>query len=435
MKTLYVIAQFMMIFCLSFAAHAETLSLKECLDEAVNNNPVVAEARLNVSAAEQSTASAKGKYFPRIIFDANYTARQDPAPFIPAQSPAIGAHFSDKYASWAVIMTLPLYQAGQITNNVELAKLRSELLRNSLSLTKNDLIANTVIAYYKLLQTRRLKEASALSLAALGQQLNNSRLMYKVGRIAKVDLLKIEAQFSNENQRLLSLNEAEKTLSATLRFFMGRQAEPQSEIINPSDQLEKKEIEADFSKAISLAKANRPEYLSARSAVDEADLSVKIAAAKMLPSINGFSSYQTQYGFNPNYHEGNWMAGINLSLPLFDMPLYSEYKREQIQKKRARERLKTVENQLLLEIQTAMSSLNDSRGRIEAAEKAVAQAQEAFRIEQEKYKSGSGAMTDLLFSQAAAMTAEANYTQALFDYNVAQAAWRKATGTLEEYLK
>ena len=155
----------------------------------------------------------------------------------------------------------------------------------------------------------------------------------------------------------------------------------------------------------------------------------------MLPSVNAFAGYLDQYGFSPYYHEGNWLVGANLSIPLFDRSLYADYKREQIQKSRAEQRILSVENQLRLDIQTAISSSEESRNRVATAEQAIAQADESFRIEQEKYKSGAGAMSDLLLAQAAAMTAAANYTQALFDYNAAVVAYRRATGTLEEYLK
>ena len=44
-------------------------------------------------------------------------------------------------------------------------------------------------------------------------------------------------------------------------------------------------------------------------------------------------------------------------------------------------------------------------------------------------------MADMLLAQAADVTAAANYAQALFDYNAALVAYRRATGTMEEYLK
>ena len=421
---------------LPFAAHAENLSLKECLSAALMNNPALTEAKLNVQAGEQGIISAQGKEIPRISLEANYTKRQDPIPYIPAQSAKIGAHYSDSFGSWSLMMTLPLYQGGQITRGIELAKLKTTLLQHTLNYTKNELIANTVNTYNKLIQIERLKEASQSSLKALEEQHKNAQLFFDIGRIARVDLLKIEVQLANEQQRLLSLQEAEKTLTATLRFLMGQRQDGVSEAtLNPTDSLTMTDIFADFASGLSIALKNRPEYLTARASLNEAELNRKLAFGKFLPTVNVFAGYLNQYGFNPYYHESNWITGINLSLPLFDRSLFADYNRENIQKSRSEQHLSFIENQMRLDIQTALSSLQDSKNRVIAAQKAVAQAEESFRIEQQKYSTGAGVMSDLLLAQAAAMTAEANYTQALFDYNAAVVAWRKATGTLEEYLK
>ncbi|MDA8106639.1 MAG: TolC family protein [Nitrospiraceae bacterium] len=418
-----------------FAAFGEQLSLKECLSAAMTNNPAVSEARLNVAAGEQGIVSAQGKQFPRVSLDTIFIRRQDPTAFIPAQSAQIGPHFSDEYGAGTLMMTVPVYQGGQLTNGVGLAKLRTRLQENSLALTRNDLIANTVNAYNKLLQTGKLKEASQASLRALEEQRKNSQLLFDVGRIARVDLLKIEVQLANERQRLLSLEEAERTLTATLRFLMGQQADATPETLTPADSLTMVPVRTDLAKGINAARMNRPEYLTARAGVDEAELNRKITGGKMLPTVSASAGYLDQYSFRPNYQEVNWFVGGVLSIPLFDRSLYADYKRDKILKSRAEQRLLSVENQMRLDIQTAVSSLEESRNRVATAEQAIAQADESFRIEQEKYRNGAGVMSDLLLAQAADMTAAANYTQALFDYNAAVVAWRRATGTLEEYLK
>jgi outer membrane protein len=94
-----------------------------------------------------------------------------------------------------------------------------------------------------------------------------------------------------------------------------------------------------------------------------------------------------------------------------------------------------MENQIRLDIRNAITSLAESKIRVETSRAAVLQAEESYRIENEKYSTGAGAMVDLLFAHAANFTAAANYTQALFDYNAAVTAYRRATGSLEEYLK
>ena len=418
-----------------FVVYGEPLTLKECLTAALSNNPAVAEARLNVSAGEQGVASASGKHYPRLSLNANVSELEYPVPYIPAQSTTIAPHFSDYYASWSAQMTLPLYQGGQIVNGVDLAKVRKDIQEQGFSFTRYEIIANTVNTYNKILQFQKLREASQASVTALEEQHKNAQILLKVGRTARVDLLKVEVQLANEQQRLLTLDESLKTLAATLRFLMGEKPEASPEVTELAGPLAAPAVAADFSGALAAARAGRPEYMIARAGVEEAKFSKKIATGKMLPTVNAVAGYLDQYGFNPRYDQGSWFVGATLSLPLFDRSLYADRARERVLQLRAEERLKTVDNQLRLDIETSVSSLSDSRSRVTTAERVVEQADESFRIEQQKYKLGAGAMVDLLLAQAADITAVANYTQALYDYNAAVVAYRKATGTLEEYLK
>jgi outer membrane protein len=122
-------------------------------------------------------------------------------------------------------------------------------------------------------------------------------------------------------------------------------------------------------------------------------------------------------------------------MPLFEKSAYDEIAKERILKSKAEKRLDAVENQIRLDIQTAISSLRESKNRVLTAGQAIEQAEESFRIEQKKYESGAGATVDLLFAQTAYITAVANHYQALFDYNAALVSYRKVTGALEEYLQ
>jgi outer membrane protein TolC len=332
-------------------------------------------------------------------------------------------------------MTIPFYQGGQVVNGVELAKVRQQLQEDSLTLTKNDIIANTVITYDKLLQTQKFRESSQASVNALEEQRKNAQLLYDMGRIARVDLLKVEVQLANDRQRLFALDEALANLGATLRYLMGVREEGIAAPITLSDALGQPDLAADFMDGLAKAHRLRPEFLISQKSVREAGLNYSIVRGKFLPSVNGFGGYLDQFGFNPSHKEANWFVGLNFNMPLFEKSLYADLSRERIQQERSEQRLAAVDNQVRLDIQTAVSSLRESKNRIATATKATEQASESFRIEREKYQSGAGAMVDLLLAQAADLTAAANYTQALFDYNAALVAWRKATGTLEDYLK
>lgn len=415
-------------------ARAEGLTLHEAVSRAVANNPNLAEARTAVSVAEQGVVSAFGKHYPRLTFEASISQRQDPIPYIPAQRANIPARFSDSYASLGPVLTVPFYQGGQVMQGVRLAEVRQRIQQDSAIITRNELIANTVATYNKILQLQALVAASQQAMEALEQQRKNARLLFDLGRIARVDLLKVEVQKTNEAQRLLALQEGLKNGSTTLRALMGEAVDTSSAQVILADRLEPGDKQVDFETGLALAKS-KPKFKVFAKAVEDADTSRKLALGKLLPTLNGVAGYQQQYGFNPNYNDGVWYVGASLSLPIFDRSNYADVSRERLQRERAEKKLKAVENQIRLDLRVAMASLVESKKRIEATGMAVEQSRESFRIEQEKYGQGAGTMADLLLAQAAQSQAEANQTQALFDYNTAILDWHKASGDMEAYLK
>lgn len=425
-------------FTLSLALPAfadQGLTLKDALSRALERNPVMTEARLGVAASEEGIAGSRGKHWPKLSLDLSYNQRQDPAPYVPAQSMTIPARFSDEYASLGLLLALPLYQGGQTVTNVRLSTLRRDLQQLSLSQSRNELIANTVNSYNKLLQLRMLKMASDATLKALDTQLKNARLLFDLGRIARVDLLKVEVQLANERQRALSFDEALAASDATLRFLMGEDPAPGGERLRLTDTLSMPK-EATAAEISALTPwSSRPEYQAALLGVKESELARRLSLGRLLPSVNAVAGYSEQFGFTPSYNEANWYFGVQATVPLFERSLYADLRRDTILREKSAARQRVVEQQLRLDLTVADASLRESANRVITARQAIEQAHESFRIEQQKYGAGAGTMSDLLLAQSADMTAEANLSQAIFDYNAARVAWRKANGTLEAYLK
>jgi len=431
-----IIALLLLTLLLAVPAMAqEQLTLKEALGRALERNPLMTEAHLGVAAGVEGIAGSQGKHWPKLSLNLAYNQLQDPVPYIPAQSTVIPAHFSDDYASLGLLLALPIYQGGQIVTTVNISRVRRDLQQVSLTLTRNELIANTVNTYHKLLQLQQLRDASAAAVTALETQVKNAKQLFDVGRIARVDLLKVEVQLANERQRELTVDEALATTSATLRYLMGDDPSSNGEPLVLADPLT---MPGDSSAAaVEVLKpwSARPEYQAAGLGVKEADLSRDLSFGKFLPTVSAVAGYTDQYGFSPWYRDASWYFGLQASIPLFERSLYADFRRDTILKEKSAARQQVVEQQLRLDLTTASASLRESANRVTTARQAIEQAHESFRIEQEKYGAGAGTMSDLLLAQSADMTAEANLSQAIFDYTAAQVAWRKANGTLEEYLK
>jgi len=76
---------------------------------------------------------------------------------------------------------------------------------------------------------------------------------------------------------------------------------------------------------------------------------------------------------------------------------------------------------------------NQAASKLNVAKTALKQAKESLRIENLKYKTGAGTITDVLMAQSALSDAEANVFQALFDKSAAATNFRLATGRLKGF--
>jgi outer membrane protein len=415
------------------AAGEGPLSLKECLKKVLESHPLLAEARMGITAAEEAVDSARSKHLPRLTFDANYLRRQDPYPFIPAQAITIIPHFSDSYASWGIALSLPLYEGGQVVETVNLSGVRKTMQEWNLTLTRNELIGNLVNTCNKILQLTKIRELSAASLMAMEAQLESSRRFSGHGA-SSVDRLKIEVQVANERQRLLSLEEGLANLSAALRLMMGDSADRSFEVALVTGDLSMPALDDDLARGVATAEGKRADITMASLAVQEAGIQRRIAGGRLFPSLKSYAGYIDQFGLNPWYKEANWYAGLTLSLPLFDKSLYDDMEKERVLQKKAEKRLQALENQMRLDIGNTLSSVRECRARILATQKAVELARESLRIEEKKLTDADPPAIELFQAQTARVTAEASHFQAIFDVHAAIVAYRKATGRLEEYL-
>jgi outer membrane protein TolC len=121
--------------------------------------------------------------------------------------------------------------------------------------------------------------------------------------------------------------------------------------------------------------------------------------------------------------------GVGLGMLLFDGGQVNAQVREQRANFiAARERLRKLELQVRLEIETALLNIRSSRERVTAIQTSVEQAQESLRIEREKYDLGKGTIVDVLDAQAALLEVQTGYYRVLADYNISIAQWRLAVG-------
>jgi outer membrane protein TolC len=128
----------------------------------------------------------------------------------------------------------------------------------------------------------------------------------------------------------------------------------------------------------------------------------------------------------------NWFVGVTLSIPLNTFLSRAEYAQAKTDLKQALLRLENQEQQIFLEIKTAVRAVQTDYKRVEAYRVARELAKEKLEAEEKKFKVGLTTNYIVLQYQRDLADAQSAELRAIVDYNLSLARLDKALGvTLE----
>jgi outer membrane protein TolC len=148
--------------------------------------------------------------------------------------------------------------------------------------------------------------------------------------------------------------------------------------------------------------------------------------------VNAFAGWEAD---NPTFVAGgggnNWLAGIEVQYDLFE----GGAKRARLSHERAmQEKVAAVKDMATdaarLEVRRVYYDLDSARQQVEVARETIAESQESFRINQNRYDSGLSTITDLLAAEEASRRSQTDYWEAVYRYHTGYANLELVSGTL-----
>jgi outer membrane protein TolC len=124
-----------------------------------------------------------------------------------------------------------------------------------------------------------------------------------------------------------------------------------------------------------------------------------------------------------------WDASIAVSFDVWNWGQTSNQTQQaQAQLQQAQDGMSQLRDGITMEVTSNYLNLNKASESIGLAEKGVKQAEENYRITNDKFKAGIASNSDLLDAEVALLQAKTNYTNALVDYELAYARLQKSIG-------
>jgi len=410
------------------------LTLGQCLELALANNPQIAQRLWETRAANAQRNIAASQQWPTVTAQGAYTRTLDDQRLVGLRKPGEPGIWSSDIFSADIVLNMPLFTGGRIVNEIGAAELLALAAERKLARTKEELAFNVASTFYSILGQRQVIKSLEFSRKALEEHEKRSRDLIAVQRAARVDLLRTQVRLADIQQQLVRQRNVLAILHRALANLLGVPEDLST--VSISGELAHPGAAQGPPADISTALARREDYLAERARVEAQAKRVDAARANSWPQLSLAASYgerwsagntRRQPGADTSEDVGS--IGLLLSVPLFEGGRIEQtVLRERAKLAAAQEALRELELKIRLEVSTAALNVQSSQARVKATETAIEQARESLRIEREKYALGKGTITDVLDAQSALLTAEMTHARALTDYNTSVAQLRLATG-------
>jgi outer membrane protein len=307
--------------------------------------------------------------------------------------------------------------------------------RAQLAASEADLRATVETQFLRVFEAQALEQIASSSVQELGEQVTVARARLASGVITNADLLRIEVAVANAQQQALEAHSQGVSARAQLFAAIGLGPADASELtlVEPAARLAAARSRASTPSLGSLllqAQAHRAELARQAHLVLAADRQVGAKTYALLPDIDLEGAYIRTDGqlFAP---PNSAYLGLKASWAIWEWGATDlQRKAAAIQADAAHRDQEMLARQIESELSASLAQGEAAHGAVDSADKAVASAQEAYRVTDAALKAGAATTTDLLESQSALTQARLNLTRAQYELVLSDVALAHATGSV-----
>jgi outer membrane protein TolC len=448
---------------------AAPLTLEDCLAIALENNLELRIARTASSAAQTTVDEAKGAFLPEFSFvgertnltrfgeapnrdehlrsgaatvtqllpfgtllDYSYTAlhlKLDPDL---SDTPVKTIHFG---------INQPLLRgAGWRTGTaaVRAARYETDIVRATTRGVELGVTRLVRTAYYEVIRQAKIIDVSAQAVQRDSQLVLQSRSKLDAGLGTRRDVLSAEIILEQDRGRLVEATTLYNDAIDGLVRVMGLQVGRRIEIAQKDVIME--QMPVDETAMTAKAQRDNPGLHAARLQVERARLDARVAGNARLPQLDLNLSWNktddpdfnelTKLENIQRVREGNepreldftafqgWTALVTLSYPLGNKSLGSAHRRARTLLEQSERNLDDVERQLVLDLRTALRSLDNSVERVAILNKNIEGARNKLEFASVNFQLGRASNLDVVDAQKDLLDAETDYINEVIDYRV-----------------
>ncbi|MCK9422351.1 MAG: TolC family protein [Bacteroidales bacterium] len=392
-------------------------TIDSCIQYAFKNSPYLKARNKEVLIAAKDVDIIKSKRFPLINASGNYfRITQNEYPY----------EYPSGFAG--IELTQSVWKNGKITTLIENAAIGQQMAETKFLIEKNNMISTINQQYLILLKNQELELLSNKITQRIAINLESSKERYKSGIARKSDVLKAETGLSDANFTLTGYTTERKIAEHNLVKTIGADLNHEIKVINTLLDTDFTYTTWELERFYTMALKNLPELKYSDLSISWQNLLIKYEKKTNGPDLDFYAAYS--YIYSP-VQNNNWSGSLGLALN-FTIFNGFEAKNKIAKASIRRDQFEYEKEELLqmvkLEIRQSYLELLEAKQQIENADKQRENSAENLKIANGEYQQGISSMLELLDAENADFTANQNYINALWWYQMAKAAIERKTG-------
>jgi|WetSurMetagenome_2_1015567.scaffolds.fasta_scaffold21443_2 outer membrane protein len=431
------------------AQQKRTLTIKQAIQIGMESSKALRTSQFKVDVADAKSSEANTYRLPSLKFNGTYTrlSKVDPTMLsfpgygtndpvtnhvtlipVPVQ---FGANLVNSYGLKGTIQQ-PLYTGGKISGAANAAEYISDATKEDYKKDKAEVQYNIKAAYWNLFRANEFKKFIDENVNQIKSHAKDAENLMKQGMLTSNDLMKVQVQLSDALVRQIDATNNVKLAMYALNNTLGLPLQTEIELASTIQIDERKWDNVD--QLIVNAFEKRPEVLGMNARVKAGESGLTSARGGWWPQIYLIGNYNYM---RPNQRifptvdqfKDTWDVTLSLSFDIWNW-WQTGYQANQAQAQlaQAEEGVSMMKDGVMLEVTQSYLGVNQFKERKAVAEQGVKQAEENYRVMDDKYKLGMALNSELLDAEVMLLQAKLNLTQSLVDYELSIARLSKAIG-------
>ncbi|HTI61346.1 TolC family protein [Mucilaginibacter sp.] len=412
----------------------KVLTLRQCVEYALKNQPVVRQAAIDEAINEKNISISLSDWLPQVTSSGlyNYYFKGSPV------TSNGGASTTTTPSNINNLSTLGL-QANQVIYNNDVlqaakaAKYSRLYYKQNTTSSQINVVSDVSKAFFDVLLSEKQLDILKEDIVRLQRSLKDAYTRYQAGVVDKTDYKQATIALNNSLASRKQTEEAIKSKMAYLKQIMGLDAQQGFSLSYDSTRYEAEAI-IDTNQQLDINK--RIEYQQLQTQKNLQNVNVSYYKYGFLPSLSATGAYNLVYlshGFSNLYNNAfpNGYVGLTLDLPIFQGgKRLKNLSKARLEVDRADLDIVNAKNTINTEYVQALASYKSNYANYDVLKQNVNLAKDVYNIVSLQYREGIKTYLDVIVAQSDLRTAELNYYNALFQLLSSKIDLEKALGTL-----